>query len=135
MTMTDDYQYPTDPYDDELGYDANHNDSSQFCRHGTFIGSWWGPDYMCGWCESGEEPPTPAEQRAMDLEWADATAARFDKLVTDLAEIRRTAAKQHNFGQMATWLLDFAEVGDWGKAWRKYNRHGVVDTMPDGIRY
>jgi hypothetical protein len=41
---------------DQLGYDADVSDPSQYCRHGTFIGSWWGPDYMCGACESGEEP-------------------------------------------------------------------------------
>lgn len=40
--------------DDLLGYDADHTDPSQYCRHGTVIGSWWGPDYACGYCESGE---------------------------------------------------------------------------------
>ena len=37
-----------------LGYDADVADPSQYCRHGTFIGSWWGPDYLCGACEMGE---------------------------------------------------------------------------------
>lgn len=23
------------------------------CEHGTFVGDWAGPDYMCGWCEDG----------------------------------------------------------------------------------
>jgi hypothetical protein len=40
-------------YDEELGYDADHSDNSQYCIHGTFIGSWWGPDYICGYCEDG----------------------------------------------------------------------------------
>lgn len=39
--------------DEELGYDADHDDPRQYCEHGTFIGSWWGPDYLCGWCEMG----------------------------------------------------------------------------------
>lgn len=39
--------------DEILGYDADHDDPSQYCRHGTWIGSWWGPDYLCGWCEDG----------------------------------------------------------------------------------
>lgn len=39
--------------DEHLGYDADHDDPRQFCEHGTFMGSWWGPDYMCGWCEDG----------------------------------------------------------------------------------
>lgn len=40
-------------YNETDGYDADHGDESQFCIHGTFIGSWWGPDYMCGYCENG----------------------------------------------------------------------------------
>ena len=38
---------------DALGYDADVSDSSQHCKHGTFVGSWWGPDYICGKCEDG----------------------------------------------------------------------------------
>jgi hypothetical protein len=50
-------------------YGGDFNDPSQRCRHGTFIGTWSGPDYMCGWCESGEEPePEPA---VPVCEWAD----------------------------------------------------------------
>lgn len=30
--------------------------SSNYCRHGTYIGTPWGGDFMCGLCESGEEP-------------------------------------------------------------------------------
>ena len=37
----------------ELDYDGDTSDASQYCVHGTFIGSWWGPDYLCGWCEDG----------------------------------------------------------------------------------
>lgn len=28
--------------------------SSNYCKHGTFIGNPYGGDYLCGWCESGE---------------------------------------------------------------------------------
>lgn len=41
---------------DRLGYDADVSDPGQYCKHGTFVGSWWGPDYMCGLCEAGFEP-------------------------------------------------------------------------------
>jgi len=34
-------------------HDEDMSDQRQFCIHGTFIGSWWGPDYMCGYCEDG----------------------------------------------------------------------------------
>ena len=26
------------------------------CRHGKFVGDPYGPDYMCGWCEDGDDP-------------------------------------------------------------------------------
>lgn len=39
--------------DAHLGYDADHDDPRQYCKHGTFIGSWWGPDYLCMDCELG----------------------------------------------------------------------------------
>ena len=31
----------------------DQSDGSQYCKHGTFIGSWWGPDLMCWACEDG----------------------------------------------------------------------------------
>lgn len=34
-------------------YDEDLNDDRQRCIHGTFVGSWWGPDYLCGKCEMG----------------------------------------------------------------------------------
>jgi hypothetical protein len=43
----------TTDLDEQLGYDADHDDPSQYCIHGTWIGSWWGPDYLCGYCEMG----------------------------------------------------------------------------------
>ena len=39
-------------YGDE--WDWDRNDRSQYCKHGTFIGSWWGPDILCGRCEEGD---------------------------------------------------------------------------------
>ena len=42
--------------DYEIGdeFDWDRNDRSQYCKHGKFIGSWWGPDILCGACEFGE---------------------------------------------------------------------------------
>jgi hypothetical protein len=45
-TMLDDYE----PGDE---FDWDRNDDSQYCVHGTFIGSWWGPDLLCPQCELG----------------------------------------------------------------------------------
>jgi hypothetical protein len=43
-----------DDYTEGDKYDWDHNDSRQYCKHGTFIGSWWGPDLMCMECELGD---------------------------------------------------------------------------------
>lgn len=45
-TMLDDYE----PGDE---FDWDRNNASQYCVHGTFIGSWWGPDLLCPQCELG----------------------------------------------------------------------------------
>lgn len=34
-------------------FDWDQSDDSQRCEHGTFIGSWWGPDILCSPCEDG----------------------------------------------------------------------------------
>lgn len=65
--------------DEHLGYDADHDDPSQYCEHGSFIGSWWGPDYLCQWCEDGvsvaemrEIIQARRQREADDIErWAD----------------------------------------------------------------
>lgn len=51
----DEMRSPADEINERLGFDADVTDPSQYCRHGTFIGSWWGPDYMCHMCEMGYE--------------------------------------------------------------------------------
>jgi hypothetical protein len=48
--MEDDYQYGDE-------WDWDKSDPSQYCRHGRFIGSWWGPDIMCMACELGDGEP------------------------------------------------------------------------------
>ena len=42
---------------------------SVYCEHGTFVGGWAGPDYMCHWCEEGIGMAELYQQR---LEAADA---------------------------------------------------------------
>lgn len=65
--MVDDFfgdpMSPADEINARLGYDADVTDSRQYCEHGTFIGSPWGPDYLCFYCETGTEPPPPAPYR------------------------------------------------------------------------
>lgn len=44
--MIDDYEYGDE-------WDWDKNDKSQYCEHGNFIGSHWGPDILCQDCENG----------------------------------------------------------------------------------
>ncbi len=30
-----------------------YRNTPEYCEHGTYVGSWWGPDYLCGGCEEG----------------------------------------------------------------------------------
>lgn len=53
-----------DDYTEDDRYDWDRTDPDQHCKHGTFIGSWWGPDLMCWACEQGL---TDAEYRAYCL--------------------------------------------------------------------
>jgi hypothetical protein len=46
-------QHDHDDYTEDDRWDWDRNDDSQYCAHGTFIGSSWGPDILCHWCESG----------------------------------------------------------------------------------
>ena len=41
-------------YTEEDRWDWDRSDMAQRCKHGTFTGSWWGPDLMCGACEMGD---------------------------------------------------------------------------------
>jgi hypothetical protein len=42
------------PDGDYLEQDLSNDD--HYCQHGNFIGSPYGGDYMCHWCEMGEDP-------------------------------------------------------------------------------
>lgn len=46
--IDEDYQYGDE-------WDWDKEDPRQYCKHGTFIGSWWGPDLMCFRCEIGDD--------------------------------------------------------------------------------
>lgn len=106
----------------ELPYDGDLNDPKQRCRHGTFIGSWWGPDYLCLQCELGDEygdePPTVPmcdhEDRGPDY---DGTTATFPCG----AEARHTLVSEDALGQtwnhlcpkhLHLWLTDCTEQDD-----------------------
>lgn len=49
MEISSDYEHGDE-------WDWDKEDPRQHCRHGKFIGSWWGPDVLCMDCEIGEDP-------------------------------------------------------------------------------
>lgn len=63
MTLTVNERDEVMGEDYEIGdeYDWDRSDKSQYCKHGNFIGSWWGPDILCGECEMGDEPMNISE--------------------------------------------------------------------------
>lgn len=42
-----------DLYDEDT--DTLYQDEGTFCRHGVYIGTPGGPDFMCGRCEMGDD--------------------------------------------------------------------------------
>jgi hypothetical protein len=45
------YMKYCDAHDERQARDERHR-ASLYCEHGTYIGDAWGPDYLCGRCES-----------------------------------------------------------------------------------
>lgn len=80
----DDYE-PMNDYEDQMDglqlgiykYDDLH------CRHGTFVGNWAGPDYMCGYCEMG----VTDEEYAAGIAWNERRQRRKHALKPKLVEI------------------------------------------------
>jgi hypothetical protein len=61
MSIDEDYRYGDE-------WDWDQSDPAQYCEHGTFIGSWWGPDLMCWRCEMGDPDDSPDEKSEPDLD-------------------------------------------------------------------
>lgn len=38
-------------YDEMVGFGRD----GHYCKHGTYVGGWAGPDYLCGACEMGAD--------------------------------------------------------------------------------
>ena len=106
-----------DDINERLGYDADIDDPGQYCSHGTFIGSWWGPDYLCYYCETGEEPPTQFQVDfqafARRLKAALDDLSCYDRIVTHLqtlpyqalfADALTESVINHNW-EKAEWLF------------------------------
>jgi hypothetical protein len=92
MTWEEDYE-PANDYEDQMDgvrlglYD--HDDVH--CKHGTFVGGWAGPDYMCGYCEDGiSDEEWEASQRSAERRNRRVTALQ-PKLVEIIRDINLAA--------------------------------------------
>lgn len=109
--MSDDYRYGDE-------WDWDRSDEGQYCAHGTFIGSWWGPDLLCQWCELGiSVEEVRAEQRAAAVERARTKQAEYERLRAMLTERIGVRA------DVATWLV--------GIVWYQAGDHLLDDLLPD----
>jgi hypothetical protein len=107
--------YHDDPFydDDDLLHDEN------YCRHGTFTGNPYGGDYMCGWCESGEEPPTQEESDRADVARAERDYDRFASIVADV--VARPDVQFDSRANLRQLLMDWPDEMQAGavRAWKR----------------
>jgi hypothetical protein len=79
-----DYE-PLSDYDDQM--DAIRlglqSEADSYCVHGTFVGNWAGPDYMCGYCEMG----VSVEELEAERRWVERRDARRKLLRPKLAQL------------------------------------------------
>jgi hypothetical protein len=61
-----------------LEHDGDRQDASQYCEHGKYVGSWWGPDILCGYCEDGI---SALDLMKGELEYAEKRLQDFSRLV------------------------------------------------------
>lgn len=95
----------TSDLDEQLGYDADHDDPSQFCEHGTFIGSFWGPDYLCHWCEAG----VSVEEMRESLHRSTAATSRTR---SPSGRSVPASTRQQAIHQLRSRLVPLADVSD-----------------------
>lgn len=86
--MIDDDYEPANDYEDQMdGLAAGiYKHDDLYCKHGTFVGNWAGPDYMCGPCEMGvtdEEWREAQEAARIANEKRRAAREKWDQLVVD----------------------------------------------------
>ena len=64
------------PQGDYIEQDTSNDD--HYCEHGTFIGSPFGGDYLCHWCELGVDPEPDPFQGGEDAHLEMAYEDRFE---------------------------------------------------------
>ena len=96
MTLLD------DDYTESDRWDWDQSDDSQYCQHGTFIGSWWGPDILCGWCEDGIS--YVSMRRALKAQARRALAREAEQLDAAFANLMESVGYKSS---LATWFTSY----------------------------
>jgi hypothetical protein len=97
----DDSFNDADDQRDNLSYDDTH------CEHGTFVGGWAGPDYLCGYCEDGV---TVEELNAQRAYWQKLSAryervnAVWSRRLKEYDGEPEGSAKFDSIVRLTTWL-------------------------------
>lgn len=96
-----------DDYTEDDRWDWDRNDPGQHCPHGTFIGSWWGPDLLCQWCEDGISVEDMVRMRRdAYLRDARAQVARAEGLISTFTRCQQDGSLPY-LGSVATFLYTF----------------------------
>lgn len=89
-------------------------DNPEYCKHGTYIGPWWGPDYLCYWCEEGIDPPPPRKYKEIGRYQKYGhdvlTAQELNRLTEDL---EGCTSRGHNLGNEGIKLYFDEETLQW----------------------
>lgn len=100
-------------------YDEDLNDERQRCPHGTFIGSWWGPDYICGYCEDGISVEEMYEIQAASARWgAEHLLAEGERLAEALTNALVGLPYQVRYAQV---LVEYLSADKYARAWDLIN--------------
>lgn len=118
-------------------WDWDTNDDRQYCEHGTFIGSWWGPDILCQWCEAGiSAPEAEAIMERNARESAIRHALHFAEMVNFAMSGWKGGQMTRGAAIIAAWLDTDIDARI---AWDTLTRYGMTgattsDPTPDHIR-
>ena len=107
MPETMDGEYISDQQDQEeyYGYDDTH------CEHGTFVGGWAGPDYLCWACEDGisaeEWRETIAAERLRSKRYAKVNRIFLERVRAYDGD-GKTQARLDGVKRLSVWLMNRA---------------------------
>lgn len=97
--------------EDESNWDRrNHFTGEQYCQHGVNVGTWDGPDYMCGACEDGIGIYQYALYSAYDEMYRDRRAAQRQISDAVIAAIKELPGLPFDTLKLSAFLKALSEL-------------------------